>query len=116
LPTRVLFGFGTIAKVGDELVSLGRKRAFVLSDPHHAADVAARSYLQRWGAIPFRPAHIHFMISAPGYRTLVTHLFLDGDKHLGSDTVFGVKPSLIIRPRLTDGISTVDNDFGLADE
>src|SRR6476646_1966939 len=42
LPARVLFGFGTIAKVADELVSLGRKRAFVLSDPHHAATAVAR--------------------------------------------------------------------------
>ena len=42
LPARVLFGFGTIAKVADELVSLGRKRAFVLSDPHHAATAAAQ--------------------------------------------------------------------------
>src|ERR1700730_13075575 len=42
LPARVLFGFGTIAKVADELVSLGCKRAFVLSDPHHAAAGAER--------------------------------------------------------------------------
>src|SRR5258708_6429464 len=42
LPARVLFGFGTIDKVADELVSLGRKRAFVLSDPHHATVAAAR--------------------------------------------------------------------------
>jgi maleylacetate reductase len=42
LPARVLFGFGTIAKVAEELISLGRKRAFVLSDPHHATAAAAR--------------------------------------------------------------------------
>ena len=42
LPARVLFGFGTIAKVGDEMISLGCKRAFVLSDPHHATGAAAR--------------------------------------------------------------------------
>ena len=69
-----------------------------------------------FGRHPFRPAHIHFMISAPGYRTLVTHLFLDGDKYLGSDAVFGVKPSLVIRPRLIEGINTVEYEFGLADE
>ena len=45
LPARVLFGFGTIAKVADELVALGRKRAFVLSDPHHATAAAARLML-----------------------------------------------------------------------
>jgi alcohol dehydrogenase class IV len=42
LPARVLFGFGTIAKVAEELASLGRKRAFVLSDPHHETAAAAR--------------------------------------------------------------------------
>src|ERR1700745_167132 len=42
LPARVVFGFGTIDKVADELASLGRKKAFVLSDPHHATAAAAR--------------------------------------------------------------------------
>jgi hydroxyquinol 1,2-dioxygenase len=44
---------------------------------------------------PWRPAHVHFMISAPGYETLVTHVFVAGDKYLDSDAVFGVKNSLI---------------------
>jgi hydroxyquinol 1,2-dioxygenase len=44
---------------------------------------------------PMRPAHIHFMISAPGYQTLTTHLFSHGDQYLDSDAVFGVKNSLI---------------------
>jgi hydroxyquinol 1,2-dioxygenase len=47
------------------------------------------------GRHPYRPAHVHFMIAAPGYRTLVTHLFVDGDKYLDSDVVFGVKDSLV---------------------
>jgi hydroxyquinol 1,2-dioxygenase len=42
-----------------------------------------------------RPAHIHFMVSAPGYHTLVTHVFLAGSPHLDHDAVFGVKESLI---------------------
>ncbi len=44
---------------------------------------------------PFRPAHIHFMVKAEGYKSLVTHVFIDGDKYLESDTVFAVKKSLI---------------------
>lgn len=44
---------------------------------------------------PYRPAHVHFMISAPGYETLITHVFVDGDQYLDSDAVFGVKNSLI---------------------
>src|SRR6202140_2507206 len=44
----------------------------------------------------FRPAPIHFLISAPGYETLVTHLFKKGAKHIDSDVVFGVKDQLIV--------------------
>src|SRR6202161_3944479 len=42
LPARVIFGFGTLPRAASELLALGRKRAFVLSDPHHAAAGAAR--------------------------------------------------------------------------
>ena len=51
--------------------------------------------LQAQGRHPYRPEHVHFMITAPGYRKLVTHLFAAGDPYLASDVVFGVKPSLI---------------------
>jgi hydroxyquinol 1,2-dioxygenase len=44
---------------------------------------------------PWRPAHLHFMVTAPGYRRLVTHIFVKGDPHINSDAVFGVKDSLI---------------------
>lgn len=43
-----------------------------------------------------RPAHIHFAVSAPGYRGVVTHLFQRGDKYLDSDAVYGVKEALIV--------------------
>jgi hydroxyquinol 1,2-dioxygenase len=42
-----------------------------------------------------RPAHVHFMITAPGYRKLTTHFFDEADQHLDEDAVFGVKSSLI---------------------
>jgi hydroxyquinol 1,2-dioxygenase len=44
---------------------------------------------------PWRPAHVHFIIAAPGYETLVTHVFVEGDPYLDSDAVFGVKNALI---------------------
>lgn len=47
------------------------------------------------GRHPNRPAHMHFLVSAPGYETIVTHTFVDGDRWLTSDAVFGVKASLI---------------------
>ena len=47
------------------------------------------------GRHPWRPAHMHFMIRAPGYETLTTHVFRDGDAYLDSDVVFGVRSSLV---------------------
>jgi hydroxyquinol 1,2-dioxygenase len=47
------------------------------------------------GRHPWRPAHMHFMIEAPGYEWLVTHVFRDHDQYLDSDAVFGVRSSLI---------------------
>ena len=44
---------------------------------------------------PWRPAHLHFMISAAGHEQLVTHIFVAGGDYLDSDAVFGVKGSLI---------------------
>ncbi|HEU4410935.1 MAG TPA: dioxygenase [Polyangiaceae bacterium] len=54
--------------------------------------------LRATGRHPFRPAHIHFLAHAPGYERLVTHAFLAGSEYLDSDTVFGVKPSLVVAP------------------
>ncbi|MFI5909855.1 dioxygenase [Dactylosporangium sp. NPDC051541] len=47
------------------------------------------------GRHPYRAAHIHIQVSAPGVRTLTTHLFVDGSPYLDSDAVFGVKDSLV---------------------
>lgn len=44
---------------------------------------------------PYRPAHIHFMVSAPGHKTLITQIFADDSEHLESDVVFGVTKALI---------------------
>ncbi len=47
-----------------------------------------------------RPAHTHFLISAPGYAELVTSLYFGDDQYIGTDTVFGVSRSLIIEPKM----------------
>src|SRR6202051_69856 len=44
---------------------------------------------------PMRPAHVHFPVTAPGYEPLATHVFIEGDKYLDTDVVFGVKDALI---------------------
>jgi hydroxyquinol 1,2-dioxygenase len=43
-----------------------------------------------------RASHLHFMVSAAGKRTLVTHIFVRGDELLDRDAVFGVKESLVM--------------------
>ncbi|MEO1745936.1 MAG: dioxygenase [Pseudomonadota bacterium] len=49
------------------------------------------------GRHPNRPAHMHFIISAEGYETIITHTFVDDDEWLTSDAVFGVKASLLAK-------------------
>ncbi|WP_260854241.1 dioxygenase [Paraburkholderia sp. BCC1886] len=47
------------------------------------------------GRHPYRPAHMHFIITAPRFRKLVTHTFVGEDQYLNSDAVFGVKRTLV---------------------
>ena len=51
--------------------------------------------LQQLNRHTWRPAHLHFMITADGYERLVTHIFREGSEYLESDAVFGVRSSLI---------------------
>ncbi|KAF5363161.1 hypothetical protein D9758_008346 [Tetrapyrgos nigripes] len=52
--------------------------------------------LDTLGRHPFRPAHLHLRVEAPGYEKLITQLYINGDPYLTSDTAFGVKSSLIV--------------------
>ena len=66
------------------------------------------------GRHPMRPGHLHFMISAPGFEKLTTHLFVKGDKYLDSDAVFGVKQSLVVDfKKGKDGVAACYYDFVL---
>ncbi|HEU4537041.1 MAG TPA: intradiol ring-cleavage dioxygenase [Polyangiaceae bacterium] len=80
--------------------------------------------LRRAGRHPMRPAHVHFIVQAPGFERIVTHLFPRGDPYLDSDTVFGVRDSLVVdfRPMSAaeaaaagqePGVLRVDYDFRL---
>jgi hydroxyquinol 1,2-dioxygenase len=51
--------------------------------------------LRKMGRHPYRPGHIHMIVSAPGYQPVTTHLFVAGSKYLDSDAVFGMKESLV---------------------
>ncbi len=66
------------------------------------------------GRHPWRPAHLHFLIKADGYETLITHVFRSDDPYLDSDAVFGVRQSLVADwKKQPDGTCLVEYDFVL---
>jgi hydroxyquinol 1,2-dioxygenase len=70
--------------------------------------------LEATGRHPWRPAHLHFMVKAPGYETLVTHVFRDNSDYLDSDAVFGVRQSLVCEwKQQSDGSYLLEYDFVL---
>lgn len=78
------------------------------------------------GRHPYRPAHTHLILSAPGFKSVTTHVFVEGDPYLESDAVFGVKNSLVADfqkhepgtapdgKRMDRPFFTVKFDFGMA--
>ncbi|MEO9825607.1 MAG: dioxygenase [Paracoccaceae bacterium] len=52
--------------------------------------------LNATGRHPWRPAHMHYIVKAPGFRSLVTEIFPDDDPYLDQDTVFGVRDDLVM--------------------
>jgi len=69
-------------------------------------DGPAGEMLTGMGRHPFRPAHTHLIVTAPGFQRLVTHIFVGDDAYIGTDAVFGVKESLIASFRKVDGEET----------
>jgi hydroxyquinol 1,2-dioxygenase len=59
------------------------------------ADGPVGAMLEATGRSPMRAPHLHLMVTAPGFRRLATHVFVAGDELLESDTVFGVRESLV---------------------
>ncbi|WGR62359.1 6-chlorohydroxyquinol-1,2-dioxygenase (plasmid) [Paracoccus ferrooxidans] len=59
--------------------------------------------LGKLGRHPYRPAHMHYMVTAPGYQRVVTHTFVAEDDYIADDTVFGVKETLIAPFQRIDG-------------
>jgi protocatechuate 3,4-dioxygenase beta subunit len=96
--------FRTVPPLGYMIPLDGPVGALVLSQKRHG----------------YRPAHIHFLIGARGHRELVTALYISGDAHLESDTVFGVTDSLVVGLRENDpeapvgGLPSIRFDFRLA--
>jgi hydroxyquinol 1,2-dioxygenase len=73
--------------------------------------------LRALGRHPFRPAHIHFILAAAEFQTLTTALYINGDRYLDSDAVFGSRPSLVVDYRRSTSRGAPDEirfDFALA--
>lgn len=79
---------------------------FVTIKPHGYAlpeDGPVGRLLNALGLRLERPAHLHFRVTAPGFRTLTTHIFDRADPAIGHDALFGVRPDLLadFRPQGT---------------
>jgi catechol 1,2-dioxygenase len=62
---------------------------------------------------PYRPAHIHFIVSAPNYETLITQVFRKGDDIIDEDPVFTADQTMIGEFRKDNGQYRLDYDFQL---
>jgi catechol 1,2-dioxygenase len=70
--------------------------------------------LKATGRHPWRAAHVHVVVSRPGYRTLTTHVFDSESDYLDSDAVFGVRDSLIVRFATDPDTGEAVADFDVA--
>lgn len=64
--------------------------------------------LKELGRHPYRPAHLHYIIEATGFQTLITHIFDPDDPYIHSDAVFGVKQSLLANFRLIEDADAIE--------
>ena len=69
--------------------------------------------LKAGGRHAFRPAHLHFIVAAPGHQSLTTHLFVNGDPYLDSDAVFATKADLVAEFELSND-QKLAQQFGLS--
>jgi len=123
------YNFRTRQVVGDDgryAFTTVRPAPYTVPDDGPVGDL-----LQATGRHPWRPSHLHFIIQAGGYRSLVTELFPSDDPYLDQDAVFGVREDLVMqyracrdqrkapadleaRDRLTIPFYMIDFDFRLA--
>ena len=54
-----------------------------------------------------RPAHVHYFVSAPGYRLLTTQINFTGDEYLHTDFAFGTRDELIVTLERVDDAGAI---------
>ena len=72
--------------------------------------------LHATGRQPWRPSHLHFIVTAPGFKTLVTEVFPSDDPYLDQDAVFGVREQLIMHYVEQSDISNLPDDLEIGSE
>ena len=88
--------------------------ATVMPKPYTVPDDGpAGELLRATGRHPWRAAHFHFIVRAPGRRTLVTELFPSSDPYLDADAVFGVREGLIVQFQECRSESDAPGDYRL---
>ncbi len=90
MPEHNLCGRFTIGADGEYIFVTEKPAAYPIP-----TDGPVGVMLNACGRHPWRPGHLHFIITAPGYDRLVTHIFTNEDKYLDSDAVFATKSSLV---------------------
>lgn len=130
-PTQADYNLRAHMKVGEDgryLFTTVRPAPYTVPE-----DGPVGELLRATGRHPWRPSHLHFIVTAPGLRTLVTEVFPSDDPYLDQDAVFGVREDLVMEFReesdlaklphglqvgnkVTQPYFTVDFDFVLAPE
>lgn len=72
--------------------------------------------LRATGRHPWRPSHLHFIVTAPGHRTLVTEVFPSDDPYLDEDAVFGVREQLVMEYQARNSIEELPDDLVIKPE
>ena len=94
-PEQDMFSFHAIFTTGDDgHYAFTTVRPVVYTVP---TDGPVGELLNATGREPWRPSHLHYIIKADGFRTLVTEVFPEDDPYLDKDTVFGVRDDLIMK-------------------
>ena len=86
-----LRGHMTVGEDGHYMFTTVRPAPYTVPD-----DGPVGVLLHATGRHPWRPSHLHFIITAPGFRSLVTEVFPSDDPYLDQDAVFGVREKLVM--------------------
>lgn len=100
----------TVGADGRYLFSTVRPAPYTVPD-----DGPAGELLKSTGRKPWRPSHLHFIVEAEGFRTLVTEVFPEDDPYLDEDAVFGVREDLVMRYRPTGRREDLPTDLAARD-